>query len=114
MDELKHVDEFEDYPNDYDRISVELEDRRGKKFEGLAYIMNKTDEFAYPCTTYLPGIALTMAAYHYLHDEEFDYSNFEIEVFDARTGTQHDTHRQRLSIVDYPDIVRSKLERIVV
>ena len=111
MSELKYVDEFEEYPRFYDRVIVQLEDRHGEHFEGHVYVMNKNEDFAYPWASYLSGVALTMATYHYLHGEEFDHVNFKIEVTDAHTGSHHDTFHQRLCLLDYPEPVRSKLEK---
>ena len=113
MSQIRNVDRFEGHPYFYERITVTLEDRHGESFEGLVYIMNPNTDFAYPCPTYLPGVALTMATYYYLHDEPFDYYNFNIEVVDASTGASHDTYLQRLDISDYPEIVRSKIEKFV-
>ena len=67
-DQVQLMDQYESYPHHYDRIPVELLDRKGKAFEGEAYVMKPTGVFKYPSAKYLQVCGMSFMSHHYLHD----------------------------------------------
>ncbi len=87
---VAQMDVFEHYPVFYDRIVVQLIDKEGELFEGIAYIMNPTDKYMFPDHRYLNACALTDAAHYYLppksRSDEIDYTKTTLTVINGTTG----------------------------
>lgn len=69
--------------------------------------------FQYPKDEYFKGVALTMAAFHYLNRDKADYENFEINVMEACSRKDHGIHTVKLCMDDYPELVREIIESIM-
>jgi gamma-glutamylcyclotransferase len=50
--DLRHLDKFEGYPNDYNRIKVIVFDEDGTAFEAITYIKARREEEAKPSKEY--------------------------------------------------------------
>ena len=111
-EKIDFIDKFEEYPEVYDRIKIELEDMEGNKFDAQVYVMHKRDVFAYPTDEYFKGVALTIATHNYLNNKETDYENFTIEIYDYVNDEFHGPHKTKLSIDDYPEWVRDKVSML--
>ena len=106
---IGNIDEFEEYPKEYDRVSIQLEDINGNLIDAQVYIMNEKDVFEYPSDEYLHGVALTIAAHNYLSDIQTNYENFSIEVYDYVNDKVYGHHKVKLAIEDYPECVQHKI-----
>ena len=106
---IAHIDKFEEYPKEYDRIKIELESIHTNIFHAEAYVMTEKDTFEYPPDEYLHGVALTMATHNYLANKQADYENVSIEIYDYINDKTHGHHQVKLSLEDYPECVRNKV-----
>ena len=109
---LTHIDQFEEYPREYNRIKIQLESKDIKDFEAQAYVMTKKNTFEYPSYEYLHGVALTMATHNYLSLKHADYENISINIYDKINQRSKGYHTIKLSLEDYPECVRDKVLKL--
>ena len=109
---MKFIDEFEEYPEFYDRISVQVTKPDGQIFDAYVYKMNEISEFLYPIDRYMTGVAKTMATFYYLQGAKRDYENFKIEVIEANTGINHGVYTAKVGIEENAELIQRKIKSI--
>jgi cation transport regulator ChaC len=109
--QVKHIDVFEAYPIDYDRVVVQCIGKDQQIFDAIVYVMNNINKFVHPSEEYLKGVAQTMAAHYYLSGLETNYKAFSIEIISACRNEVENIAEIKLEIEEYHELIQDKLVR---